>query len=254
MTTILTPGSRADQIRQREEGPGGLASEANLGTVERLASGFGGAAMVLEGIRRRDGAGALMAAAGAYLAYRGASGHCALYESLGLSTLRKGGAAHHGVKVRKTFTINRPPEECYAAWRRFEDLPRFMDHLHSVENLEGGRSRWTARAPLGAVVSWDAEILNDVPGELISWRSVKGSAIDNAGSVSFRPGPAGRGTEVTVELNYEPPGGAVGASVAWLLGEEPRIQVEEDLRRFKQVMETGETPTVQGQPSCRGRD
>jgi len=126
-----------------------------------------------------------------------------------------------------------------------------MRHLQSVQILGENRSRWTARGPLGKNVSWDAEVINDKPNELIAWRSVEGSDIHNAGSVRFRPGPNGRGTEVTVELNYEPPAGMVGATIARLFGESPEVQVREDLRRFKQLMEAGEIPTVEGQTSGR---
>ena len=257
MSTTLTPGSRADQIRRMEETTG-YASEVNVGDAERLVCGLGGAAMIAVGLHRGTWGGAALALLGGALAYRGVTGHCEMYESLGVSTAGKAGLfgpdVHRGLKVRKTFTINRSPEECYAEWRTFANLPRFMEHLQSVTELGGGRSRWVARAPLGRSVSWDAEIINDVPGEMVSWRSVEGSDIDNAGSVWFRPAPAGRGTEVTVELNYEPPAGMVGATIARLLGEEPRRQVEEDLRHFKQIMEAGEIPTVRGQSSCRGRD
>ena len=162
-----------------------------------------------------------------------------------------GSSVHKGVKVQKSFTIQRSPEECYRFWHDFENLPRFMTHLQSVQKLGENRSRWTAKAPLGTNVSWDAEIINDKPNELIAWRSVEGADIDNAGSVRFRPGPHGRGTEVTVELNYEPPAGMIGATIAKLFGEEPEVQVREDLRRFKQILEAGEIPTIEGQTSGR---
>ena len=185
------------------------------------------------------------------------SAHSFLYDAFELDSAHDAHAIthmHKGVLVKKSFTVNRPPEACYAYWRDFKNLPNFMTHLKSVETLDGGRTRWTAKAPVGASVSWVAEVINDKPNELIAWKSVEGADVDNAGSVRFRRAPGDRGTEVTVELNYEPPGGTLGRGIAWLLGEEPDHQVREDLRHFKQVMETGETPTVEGQPSCRGRD
>ncbi len=136
-------------------------------------------------------------------------------------------------------TIRLPAQDCYAFWRDFENLPRFMAHLQSVDVLGGGRSRWTAKAPAG-VVEWEAEIVGDTVDELIAWRSVEGSDVRNAGSVRFSPAPGGQGTEVAVELEYVPPAGKLGANVAKLFGEEPTQQIRDDLRRFKQVMETGE--------------
>jgi len=251
MSSVITPGSRADQIRQMEETHGNAARPTNVGNLERLVSGLGGGAMIAAGLKRGRWDGAAMVLLGGALAYRGLTGHCHGYEALGVSTAGKGSCAHKGVKVRRSFTIGRSPRECYDHWRRFENLPGFMEHLEAVTDLGSGRSRWVARAPLGLSVSWIAEIINDVPGEMISWRSVEGSEIDNAGSVWFRPAPAGRGTEVTVELNYEPPAGMAGVAIAKLLGEEPQRQVEEDLRHFKQIMETGEIATVHGQTSCR---
>ena len=136
----------------------------------------------------------------------------------------------------------RPADELYAFWRDFENLPRFMEHLESVTVLTPLRSRWTAHAPAGTRVSWEAEIHNEIPNQLIAWRSLPGADVPNAGSVHFTPLGAGAGTEVRVVLSYEPPAGRVGAAVAKLFGEEPAQQVDEDLRRFKQVMESGDVP------------
>lgn len=145
-----------------------------------------------------------------------------------------------GVRVRKAITINRPPEEVYTFWRHLENLPRFMVHLESVRELDQRLSYWRMRAPLGTTVEWTAQILEDRPNELISWRSVEDSQIPNAGIVRFSPAPGGRGTEVQLEVSYDPPAGTLGATIAKLLGQEPSQQVDGDLRRFKQVVETGE--------------
>ncbi|HSK09429.1 MAG TPA: SRPBCC family protein [Vicinamibacterales bacterium] len=142
--------------------------------------------------------------------------------------------------VTKAMTVNRPPAEVYEFWRNFENLPRFMRHLASVEVTGPGRSRWVARGPGGVRVRWDAEVVEERPGEFIAWRSLPGAAVENAGWVSFRPAPGDRGTEVSVRLTYHPPAGRLGAGVAWLFGREPEQQLREDMRRFKQVMETGE--------------
>ena len=146
-----------------------------------------------------------------------------------------------GVKVEKSVTIDRPAHELYAFWRDFENLPRFMEHLESVTVIDARRSHWVAKAPAGQRVEWDAEIHNEIPDELIAWRSLPGSEIANAGSVHFESLGDGA-TDVRVVLSYEPPAGRVGDAVARLFGEAPSQQVEDDLRRFKQVMEAGEVP------------
>ena len=143
-------------------------------------------------------------------------------------------------EVTKAITVNRPREEVYRFWRNFENLPQFMSHLESVQVIDDRRSHWKAKAPAGKSVEWDAQITQDTPGELIAWESLEGADVANAGSVRFTDAPGGRGTQITVQMRYDPPAGALGAMVAKLFGEEPGQQVDGDLRRFKQVMETGE--------------
>lgn len=143
--------------------------------------------------------------------------------------------------VRASVTVDRSPEEVYALWRDFEAFPRFMRHVEKVDvSADGRRSHWTAKAPAGSTVEWDAILTEDRPNELIAWRALEGSGVHNAGTVRFTPAPAGRGTEVHVEMEYDPPAGAVGVLVAKLFGEEPSQQVRDDVRRFKQVAEVGE--------------
>lgn len=139
-----------------------------------------------------------------------------------------------------TITINRPVEEVYRFWRDFQNLPRFMSHLESVQVMDDKRSHWVAKAPAGATVEWDAEIIDDRPNEIIAWRSLEGADVDNSGFVRFLRAPGERGTEVRVEIEYNPPGGALGAGIAKIFGEAPEQQIKGDLNRFKQVMETGE--------------
>ena len=136
----------------------------------------------------------------------------------------------------------KPVSEVYRFWRNFENLPTFMQHLESVSQREQGISHWVARGPAGTKVEWDARIINEVDNKVIGWQSLEGSTISTAGSVNFRE--TGHATDVRVHLQYNPPGGKLGAAVAWMLGEEPSIQVREDLRRFKQLLETGEIPTT----------
>ena len=159
-----------------------------------------------------------------------------------------------GIKVTHAVTINQPSEALYTFWRDFTNLPQIMDHLESVTVQDSTHSHWVAKAPLGRTVEWNAEIINEKPGELIAWRSLPGADVDSAGSVQFKPAPVGRGTEVRVELSYLPPAGKIGAVVARLLGEEPKKQLDDDLRHFKQLMEAGERATTEGQSSGRGPD
>jgi uncharacterized membrane protein len=148
--------------------------------------------------------------------------------------------AAKGIHVRKSVTVNRPASEVYEFWRDFENLPRFMKHLESVRDTGEGRSHWKAKAPAGRTVEWDAVITEDRPDELLAWRSLPGADVENAGTIRFRPAPGDRGTEVHVELRYDPPGGQIAAIFAKLFRQEPGQQVLDDLRRFKQVLETGE--------------
>lgn len=155
-------------------------------------------------------------------------------------TVANAGADAGIIRTKRSVTINRPLEEVYAFWRNFENFPQFMRHLESVTELGDGRSHWVAKAPAGKEVQWEAVITDLRENELISWRSVEGSDIYNAGTVRFATAPGDRGTEVRLELEYDPPFGKLGSKVAMLFREEPGQQVQDDLRHFKQVMELGE--------------
>jgi uncharacterized membrane protein len=218
-----------------------------------LLSALGGGALGLFGLSRASLGGLALAGVGAAFLYRGLSGHCNVYQALGRSTAPPRGPATsvpagHGVKVSESILIDRPAAELYCYWRNLDNVGRFMRHLEAVREEDGRRSHWVARGPVGLRFEWDAEIINDKENELIAWRSVDGSAVDTAGSVHFRELPHHRGTEVQVVLKYDPPAGKAGAALAWLFGQSPRQQIHEDLRRFKQVMETGEVATTEGQP------
>lgn len=161
--------------------------------------------------------------------------------------------AHSGqVCIRKSITVNHSRPELFDFWRDFANFPRFMSHLKEVSRLDDRNSHWIAQGPAGSSVEWDAEVTEDIPAEKIAWKSTGGD-ISNWGSVSFRSAPGGRGTEIYVELVYDPPGGEIGRGIAWLFGEEPDFQIQEDLRRFKQMVETGEVATTEGQPTGRGK-
>ncbi len=150
------------------------------------------------------------------------------------------GASKGIIRTRRSITVGRPVNEVYAFWRDLENLPRFMRHLESVTVMGDGRSHWVAKAPAGRTVEWDAENTEERENEMIAWRSLEGSDVHNAGSVSFQAAPGDRGTEVRLELDYDPPFGKLGSTIAMLFRDEPGQQVQEDLRHFKQVMETGE--------------
>jgi uncharacterized membrane protein len=155
------------------------------------------------------------------------------------------------VSVEKSIVIDRPPEDCYRFWRHLDNLPRFMQHIESIQVIDDRRSHWKVKAPGGRHVEWDSEITEDRPNERIAWRTVGEADVPNSGVVRFEPAPGGRGTIVRASLQYEPPGGKPGVLAAKLFGEEPDRQMREDLRRFKQILETGEVPTTRGQPSGR---
>jgi uncharacterized membrane protein len=197
-----------------------------------------------------------MVAAGALAAYaiqrslsRRASGKgTGMVADRGSNTRRQLGGKR-GIHVEHSIIINRPVAEVFRFWRNFENLPKFMTHLEQVVMRDGGISHWVARGPAGMRVEWDARIINEIQNKVIGWQSLEGSRVSTAGSVNFDA--TDRGTVVHVHLQYNPPGGKVGAAVAWLAGEEPNIQVREDMRRFKQLMETGEIATTKGQSSGR---
>lgn len=217
----------------------------NVGRTERLVSGAAGLALALASLRGRRLRGLLLPIAGG-LVVRAVTGRCPVNRALGRNTARQdrvGRAASlgqgEGIRVEQAVTINRPPEEVFAFWRNFENLPRFMDHLESVRVVDDRRSHWVAKGPAGTRVEWEAEIHNEIPGHLIAWRSLPDSEVNHAGSVNFSPAP-NEGTHVRVVLRYDPPAGKIGAAVARLFGEEPSQQVAEDLRRLKQVLEAGE--------------
>lgn len=231
------------------------SDRANITDRERVGSATIGAALVTYGLKRRDWMGALSALTGAALLYRGATGYCQVSDSVGRNTratddTRDALAGPRGVNVCEAVTIQRSADELYREWRNLEALPEKMKHLESVNEMSDGTSHWAARGPAGKVFEWDAEILQDLPGQLLSWRSLPGADVVSAGSVNFDDVP-GHGTRVTVRLQYDPPGGKIGAYVAWLMRQEPSQQIREDLREWKRRLETGEVPTTEGQTSAR---
>jgi uncharacterized membrane protein len=235
-------------------------ASTNVAEPERWLSVVAGSAIAAYGLTRRSITGVVMAALGGALVWRGATGNCPVYEQLGVSTAgdSEGQSERQvsvpygkGIRVEKSTTIDAPAASLYTFWRNFANLPRFMSHLEAVTVLDEKRSHWVAKGPAGIDAEWDAEVINEIPNELIGWRSVDGSRVDNAGSVHFTRAAGGRGTTVKVILRYDPPGGVLGGLFAKLFGEDPAMQVQEDLRKFKQLVETGELATTEGQSSGR---
>jgi len=221
-------------------------SGRNISSIEKWVSIAAGAGLAAYGLARLKRNGWMYAGLGGLLLRRGVTGHCDLYEAIGVNTAvrsddtRAALGGSRGINVLESVTINRSIEELYRFWRNLENLPQFMRHLESVEKLTDTISHWRAKAPAGLTVEWDAEIYNELPNKLIAWRSLEGSDVVSAGSVNFDRAAGGQATRVTVHLQYSPPMGRVGAAVARLFGADAETEIREDLRRFKQMVETGQ--------------
>jgi len=224
-------------------GHGDFASGVNVGDRERAVSTFAGGASLLYGLLRGGASGWALAGLGAIVAYRGLSGQCQLYQALGIDHASRAGdqvQGNLGTKIERSVLVNAPSEQVYRVWRRLANLPRFMSYLERVDELDARRSRWTVRVPAGVAVTWDAELINDVPNEVIAWKTIDTKLIDHAGSVRFERAPDGRGTIVRVSMQYAPPAGEVGHALARALGQDPASQIDKDLVQFKRAMEAGE--------------
>jgi uncharacterized membrane protein len=240
----INSSERWENLRRHKD-----EADARVSRTERLVSGLVGVALVALSLRKRRLRPFLFPVATGLIA-RALTGRGPASRVLGGLTRRRGRderdspvasvGREQGTKVEESITINRPVLEVYRFWRNFENLPRFMDHLEAVTVIDDTRSHWVAKGPAGSRVEWDAVIHHEFDDELIAWRSLPGSEINNAGSVHFTPTADGTSTEVRVVLSYEPPGGKVGVAVARLLGEEPSKQIADDLRRLKQVMDSGD--------------
>jgi uncharacterized membrane protein len=155
------------------------------------------------------------------------------------------------IAVTVSLIIDRSPGELYSYWHDFTNFPSFMKHVISVQVTGERRSHWVVTGPAGSTVEWDAEVTEDSADTLIAWRTLEGSDVDHRGQVRFEPAPGKRGTLVTVDLQYRPPAGTLGSAIATWFGQNPEHSMKMDLRRFKQVMETGEVITTEGQPAGR---
>lgn len=227
------------------------SNRVNVGEDERVPSMVGGGLLALYGLSRRSPGGILLAGLGGYLLYRGIAGHDPVFQRIGIDR-SEADSQPAPVVITETLTINKPSEDLYAFWRDFEHLPQFMKHIESVRHLDEKTSMWEVRIPKSTrSIQWRAEVTEEKPGEYIQWRSLDRSDIYNAGEVRFRQLSHGRGTELQVRIEYRPPAARAGVAVAGILNPVFSLLVKEDIRRFKNLMETGEIPTVKGQPAGR---
>jgi uncharacterized membrane protein len=236
------PGLRGNPLE-------GFIGPVNVGEAERYGSIIGGAALVATGLSRRNLPGLLLALAGGAFIARGIGGHCRLYDATGVSTAasrRSGVPDRTGQKIEKTILIARPPEEIFRFWRNLENLPEFMDNLESVRQSGDRNSHWVVKGPGGRRLEWDAEIVNEHQGEMISWQTLPGADVQSAGTVRFTPEEGGKSTLLRVVLEFHPPGGSLGAKAARFFGKDPAGQLERDLVRLKEILESKPVSTAAG--------
>lgn len=243
----------SEELRKhyRTQAPGYFAQLShNIGDMERIASLAGGATLlavgVALGIQKKSPLGFALAAVGGALAYRGATGHCDVYERLGVQEQdadRTSNPLSREMVMEEKVEINKPPQEVYDYWRKLENLPQIMRHLKRVTKLNGVSSEWVAEGPLGREVKWRARITDDRPGELLSWMSTGDSDVDTSGTVRFRAlGEDDEQTLLQVRITFRPPAGVAGLLVSRMLGTDPAAELREDLARFRMTMDTGQTP------------
>lgn len=224
------PYAEPDTWYEQEQAP-------NVSNFERGLSVGIGALLVWSAIRRFPQTpvrSLLRSGLGAWMIVRGATGNCPVYERLGVDGTRR-----RTTHIQAVFTVNKPREEVYRAWRNLSDLPRFMKHLKSVRENTHGTSHWEATFPEGnpIAIRWDAEIVKDEPGTLLAWKSLPGSVIDNAGKVEFRDALGHQGTEIRVTIIYRPPAGNIGSGIARLFNPVFRRLVRQDILGFKEYIE-----------------
>ncbi len=235
---------------------GRSALKSNVNRLERTASVLLGGALLIRGLTRPSLAGAGLAVIGGGLLNRGITGRSYLYKVLGTSTAT--GDARHAAgvpadapQVERTITIGKPADELYRFWREPRNLSRIMGHFAEVTAASEDRTHWLVHGPLGRSVEWDAQVVEDRPGEFLRWESLEEAKLRNEGSVSLRPAPGDWGTEVTLRFRFDPPGGAIGKAALKRLGAVPGTLAGRALRRLKSLVETGEIPTTERNPSAR---
>jgi len=241
--SVNTKTAESNQVNVPETG----SNIINIDWPERVTSAALGGYLLGAGIKnltRKPVRGLIQTILGGYFLYRGSSGNCMMYSALG----KEGSDAHHAdsVNIRTSMFVNKNRSEVYQFWRRLENLPRFMKHLLTVKEIDGKRSHWEATLPGSiATIKWDAEIVKEIPDQLIGWQSVPNSMIENAGKVEFRD--ANGGTELDIIVSYRPPAGDLGASIAKLMNPLFRKVVTEDVKNFKVYIENTGRETYVGQ-------
>lgn len=226
--------------------------QTNVGRPERVISAVGGGVLLGFGLKRGSLAGTAMGIAGGDLLARGLTGHSVIYQLLGTRTT--GDASSEAMpeqpEIVRAVTILKPAADLYHQWRDPKQLSRIMGNEFEVTPSGDHQVHWAVKTPVGKTIEWDARITEDAPGERIAWQSDDGAPIPNRGAVEYQSAPIDRGTEVTLHLRFDPPGGALGDTVAKVLGFAPAILAMNALRRAKSLAETGETPTSAG-PAAR---
>lgn len=225
----------------------------NLTRVDRWGHVVGGLSLIAYGLRRATPAGGALAGVGGWLLYQAYTGNNPMFNPLNIRVNPRPAEARtrETIMIDAALTIARPREQIYRFWREVDNLPRVAPHLRSVEVLDERRSLWRVQVPHGGELEWESEITRDERNREIAWRTTMQRSVTNFGSVQFRDAPGGRGTIVKVHLEYVPPAGALGTAIARITGQSPERMVEEALRRLKQLLETGEIATTEGQPSGR---
>lgn len=225
----------ADNEFQPHEGAGMI----NVGQNERMISVGLGAFLLSSGLNnltRHPIKGLLRTFIGGALLYRGVSGNCPVYSSLGKT---KGVTHTQAINIRTGLIVNKPKNEVYAFWRKLENLPLFMKHLASVTEIDSKHSHWEAEIPGGiGKIKWNAEIVKEEEGSLIGWQSITNATINNAGKVTFKDALGGQGTELEIVISYHPPAGELGAGIAKSLNPVLEKMIRQDIMNFKDYIET----------------
>jgi uncharacterized membrane protein len=255
-STQTTVSGRPESYRVQPRRPG--ASGVNVGTTERWISLIAGVPLTCYGLVRLGFGGITLVLLGGSAIYRGVTGHSLLYQALEVNTATKRHSTlttlpdHQGIRVQRSMTVNRAPEALYNFWNNVENMPLFMLYVESVRSTGSNRSHWVAKTPIVRTrVEWDSEVTENQENRFIAWRTLEDMPIAHAGSVRFEPAAYGHETIVTLTLEFRQRGGAIGESVAKFLGYVPERLTQEDLRRFKELMEAGEIAQSESRPSGR---
>ncbi len=225
-------------------------TQTNMHPVERISSAALGGLLGIGSLRHPSPVKLALAAG---LLYRGLSGHSYLYQALDINMANGNGhrTGEAGAEVECALTSSKAARELYDLWRDPRQRARILGEAFEITAAGGGREHWKVTLPGGRLVEWDAEFIEERPGEILSWKSLETAPFANDGSLSFQPAPGGRGTEIRLTMHFNPPGGLPGQKIAQRLSFVPRMVAENALRRLKSLAETGEMPTLLSNPSAR---